>query len=46
MLCFVDTYGRPATFLTETEEEWIGAGAEGSGKGMRGEEQGKTSIGI
>lgn len=46
MLCFVDTHGRHAPFLTESEENWMGAkGVEGRcGKGM-GEGK-ETAVGM
>lgn len=46
MFCSVDTHGRHAPFLTETEEDWMGTkGVEGRcGKGMG--KGGDTAVGM
>ena len=40
MPCLVDIPGRPASFRTEMEEESVGVGSRGEGRGGRKEEEG------
>lgn len=41
--CFVDTYGRSAPFLTETEE-WMRGGGRNMGGEEIGEEEGRETV--